>query len=145
MKKLTLTLTIVVVFSIAISSCNNAPASASGMPNTQNYEQNKMSLEDQEKSDPLKFLSTKGTYRSKLIGKKFVIEGTIKNDATLATYKDVTIEFTFKSQTESVIGTDKLTFYEYFSPRSTKSFSQKINAPEGTSTIGWEIVDAKNL
>lgn len=144
MKYFTLKLQIIALVILIISACNSGSSAGSILPDTRNYEEKKMSLEEEEKSDPLRFLSTEGTYRPKVFGKKFVIEGTIKNDATIATYKDVTIEFTYNSQTESVIGTDRMTIYEFFPPKTTKTFEEKIKAPEGTVTIGWKIVDAKN-
>ncbi len=120
-------------------SCGNGSPFKNGPSSTQNYEQNKMSLEDQEKSNPTRFLSSKGTYREEVFGHKKVIEGTITNKATVATFKDVVLHFTFLSRTQTIIGTANYVIYDFFLPNQTKPFNFKIDAPGGTATLGWEV------
>lgn len=105
------------------------------------YQKQKLSLEQQEKQDPLRFISSKGTYRKNVFG-RFVLDGTIINTATIATYKDVVLEIKFYSQTETLLSTKQHTFYEYYPPGSTKIFQLKLDGDEGAAKIGWEVVGA---
>jgi len=67
------------------------------------YEETKLSLEEQEQRNPLKFIEVDGTYRQNFWG-SFVMEGTIRNNATVAVYKDPVITFSFYSKTGSHLG-----------------------------------------
>ena len=138
--KKTLTLaTALTVLSLALTSCNS---SSSGSYDTgSSYQETKMTLEDKEKQNPTSFLSTDGTYRKNLLG-EWVLEGTISNSATIATYKDVVLEIYYYSQTETHLGTEKESIYEYFPAGKTKNFKIKTYGYKGTKTIGWDIVSA---
>lgn len=115
-------------------SCDNSSASLI------NYEQTKLSLEDQEKGNPINFLSTDGTYHETLFGDKMVLNGTISNNATIATYKDVVLQVHFYSKTKTEIGSENYVVYDYFPPKQIKNFKSKIKAPIGTNSISWNIV-----
>jgi hypothetical protein len=124
------------------TSCNNG-GSSSGSVSTENYEQSKMSLEDQEKSDPLKFLSVEGgTYRKTIFGNKMELEGKIFNSATIATFKDVVLHIRFNSETETEVGTADHTIYEFFAPNTSKPFKFKIEIPDGANSAGFEVISA---
>jgi hypothetical protein len=106
------------------------------------YEETKMTIEEMEKADPLKFLDAGGTYRPALLGGNFLIEGYIKNAATVAVYKDIVVEFSYYSKTDSEIKTETRTFYEFIQPNGTYNFRFKVNAPSATATIGWDVISA---
>jgi hypothetical protein len=125
---------------LLFSSCNNS--SNYSEEKTLNYEENKISFEDQEKSDPLKFLTFEGSYRESLFGRQIVIKGTITNSATIAIFKDIVLDITFYSKTNTVISTETNTVYDYFEPNSTKNFKLKLKAPKGTSSVDWKIISA---
>lgn len=143
--KLFFTASILIIYSCQSDSgsSSNPYSSGSSYNNGQTYEQNKISLEDKEKRNPLQFLSSKGTYRQNLMG-KWVMEGKIINSATVAAYKDVVLEFKFYSKTNTLLGTQKMTIYEYVNPGSSKSFKIKLNGYRNTGKIGWEVIDAKS-
>lgn len=103
------------------------------------YQEQKLSIEEHEKQNPLHFLSSGGEYRKNMLG-RFVLDGTIVNSATVATYKDVVIEISFYSKTETLLGTKQHSFYEYYPPGSTKTFQLKLDGFEGTAKLGWEVV-----
>ena len=134
MRKLPLLFFVIAAF--ALFSCGNGSSSRNGSVSTQSYDQVKMSLEDQEKSNPLQFLSSTGTYREELLGHRKVIEGTVTSRATIATFKDVVLRFTFYSKTKTEIGTANYVVYDFFPPNQQKKFTFKIDAPGGTSTMG---------
>jgi hypothetical protein len=117
------------------------PDSSPGNFSPADYQEQKLTIEEQEKQNPLRFLSSRGEYRKNLFG-RFVLDGTIINSATVATYKDVVIEISFYSKTETLLGTKQHSFYEYYPPGSTKTFQLKVEDYEGAATIGWEVVRA---
>jgi PBP1b-binding outer membrane lipoprotein LpoB len=127
----------VLVLLVIFNSCENSYVAP------QTYEEKKVSLEDQEKENPTSFLQVEGTYRPNLIG-QYVIEGKIINSATVARYKDVTINIQFISKTESVIGSTQKTIYEFFEPGEQKRFKLKLDAPTGTNKVALDVVSASN-
>jgi hypothetical protein len=124
---------------ILLAACHSNSSPGNFSPS--DYQQQKLTIEEQEKQNPLRFLSSGGEYRQNLFG-RFVLDGTIVNSATVATYKDVVIEISFYSKTETLLGTRQHPFYEYFPPGSTKTFQLKVDGYEGATKIGWEVVQA---
>lgn len=105
------------------------------------YEDKKMSLKDTEKANPIEFLKAKGTYKQNLIG-QWVLEGTVSNTSSLAIYKDVVLKIVYYSKTQTEIGSEEKTLFEYFKPNNQQNFKIKTTGFEGTSSIGFEIVSA---
>jgi hypothetical protein len=130
------TITTLFIATVLLTSCNNGGSSSS------TYEEKKMSLEDQEKQNPTDFLSAGGTYQPTLFGNNMKISGTVTNRATIATYKDVTIKVRYISNTDSDIGSGDYTIYDFFPPNQTKEFKIKIEVPDGTEKLGWDVVSA---
>ena len=110
--------------------------------NTNSYEQNVMTVEEQEKDNPRRFLSANGTYRDNLLGNKTVLNGTITNTAAKATFKDVVIEVKFYSSTETLISSENYVIYDFFPPGSTKNFNMRIKHPGGTEKVNFDVVRA---
>jgi len=106
------------------------------------YEQTKESLEQTEKKNPKRFLSVAGNDRKNLIGQR-VIKGTVSNNATVASYKDVDIELSFFSKTGALLEKDHEVIYETIAPGSSTSFKTKYFAPKGTDSVAMKIVAAK--
>lgn len=125
------------VFMMLFAACHSSTSPGSFSPAS--YEEQKLSIEENEKQNPLRFLSAGGEYRKNMLG-RFVLDGTIVNSATVATYKDVVIEISFYSKTETLLGTKQHSFYEYNPPGSTKTFQLKLDGFEGTAKLGWEVV-----
>ncbi|MCK4664130.1 MAG: hypothetical protein KAT68_14780 [Bacteroidales bacterium] len=132
MKHKTMTFSIVlIVLTLGLTSCNSGSS----------YQETKMTLEDKEKQNPTAFLLTDGTYRINLLG-EWVLEGTISNSATIATYKDVVLKVDFYSKTETHLGSERHAIYEYFSAGQTKNFKIKTFGYKGTNSISWSIESA---
>lgn len=106
------------------------------------YYEQKLSIEEIEDSDPLRFLSSDGTYTESFWGTELIINGQVNNTATVSDYKDVTIRVTFYSKTNSVIATSEFVLYEIFQPNTSTPFKHKIKNNKDISTIGWEIISA---
>jgi hypothetical protein len=127
----------------SLSNCSTDSTEDFNTESDSSYQETKLTLEEQERANPLSFLSTDGTYKKNLIG-EWVLNGTIYNSASIATYKDATLEVYFYSKTNTLIGKEKHSIYEYFAPGKTKSFKIKTYGYKGTSSIGWEIINASS-
>lgn len=104
-------------------------------------EQLKAELVEKEKQNPSQYLDNKATMRTNLIDQK-VIEGTVSNTASVAIFKDLVLEVSFLSKTQSIISTQKFTIYEVIAPQQTVNFKFKTYAPTGTEGFSAMIVDA---
>lgn len=128
---------------VFITSCNETYEKERPALQEENYQDAKMTVEETERQNPLNFLVNSGEYRPALVGGDFLVTGFIENHATVATYKDITIEITFYSKTNSVTGTERKIFYEFIGPGKRFDYRFKIWAPQGSKQIGLSIVDAK--
>ena len=76
---------------------------------------------------------------------EWVIEGEISNSATVAVYKDVDVECSFYSKTETHLGTETHTVSEFIEPGRSSSFKIKTYASAingKPKSIGLAIVSA---
>lgn len=118
----------------------------------------KAELKEIERNNPLDYLHCKDVIlqpQTKLVKKETffksavyeddgaLIVGSITNNATLATYKDVVIKVSYYSQTETVIKTKSYVLYEYYKPNTTNYFSIKVYPPKAYVNFGIKIKDAK--
>ncbi|MEP6844967.1 MAG: hypothetical protein ABI861_03160, partial [Panacibacter sp.] len=76
-----------VFITLIMSSCGSDKAKTE----EQIYTEQKESLQDKEKKNPLKFLSVTGDNKKNIIGQT-VVRGTIHNKATLVAFKDVRVK-----------------------------------------------------
>ena len=67
----------------------------------------------------------------------YLIKGLIKNNATLAVFKDAVISVNFYSPTSSKMNTKTFTIYQFYKPQSSVQFEYKIEPPEGFSE--WDL------
>ena len=72
----------------------------------------------------------------------YLITGQVKNNATIAKYKDLKFTVELYSQTKTVIESKSFVIYEYYEPNSTKNFSLKIDAPNAMKSFGTFIIGA---
>ncbi len=123
-----------------IASCNvKADEKAK---DEKNYERVKETLEETERKSPTKFLIVHGEKRKNIIGQT-VVKGTIKNNAKVATYKDVEVKMSFYSKTGLELEQDHETIYQIISPSMEVKFKSKYFTPIGTDSIAFSIVEAK--
>jgi len=108
------------------------------------YKEKVMTVAEIERSQPTKFLSATGQYRTTLLGNKIKVDCTITNKATVATYKDAIVRVTYYSKTKTVLGTNDYTIYEVFPPTSSKTVRLKIDNYKNVATIGWDVIMASN-
>lgn len=69
--------------------------------------------------------------------------GNLTNSAVLAIAKDVKLNVDYYSKTNTKIGSQEITIYEYIKPGQTVKFKEKINVPENVSDFKFQITDAK--
>jgi len=129
-------LTLCFLATLSFSACDNGYAD-----NTGSYENARLTLKEQESLYPTSFIKSDGTYRRNLIG-EWVMEGSVTSKATVANYKDVVLNISYYSKTNTLIGSEQHTLYEYLAPGSTVQFKIKSFGYKGTSGIGVEVEDA---
>ena len=134
--------TIIIVSFTSCTNSNNATREEQNTPAQPTYQETKMTLEDSEKANPLQFLKvSKVQYRQNLID-EWVVEGTVENHATVATYKDVVLDIVYYSKTETELGRNQETLYEFVAPNNYKTFKFKKYGFAGTALIGVELKSA---
>lgn len=107
-----------------------------------NYVQKVMTVEEIEQADPAKFIKSSGQYKQTILGNKFRIFGKVTNNATVAKYKDISIQINYYSETETLLHSETYVLYEYLTPRLSKEFEIKVNRPAGSTKIGLETIGA---
>lgn len=130
--KLSITLISITLF---LFSCTNS---------TSVHEKTTQELKDElkanEQIDYLKYLSTIATIKENITQEPdlfhhtktdgYIINGKLKNTATLAEFKDIEFKIGFLSETDTEMETKEFTLYKFSKPNSTISFSLKIYPPE---------------
>jgi len=74
-----------------------------------------------------------------------IIRGMIRNNASIAKYKDVVITVSYYSKTETLIGSKDYTLYEYYEPHSNNQFSLHVYPPDGWSQFSVNIRTATGV
>lgn len=116
-----------------------------GNENKESYAEKKMTIEQMEQSEPIRFLDVSGNYNKSFWGTKINVHGKIVNRATIATYKDAVVKVIYYSKTKTVLGSKDYIIYELFPPNSTKTFELKIENYKDVNSIGLELVKALNI
>jgi hypothetical protein len=127
---------------VAISSCGGSDVKT-GSGKKDKYEETKENLAETEKKNPVRFLSVSSHDKKNLIGQT-VIKGTLKNKATVASYKDVEVELSFFSKTGALLEKDIEVIYETVAAGKETDFKTKYFAPKGTDSVVLKVVSAKN-
>ncbi len=122
---------------LLIAGCN----SANNQHPSAKYEEKKASMADMEKDSPLKFLKISGSHRSNLINQT-VVEGEVVNKATLTTYKDIKLQFTFLDKEGGTIEKQKHNLDEEVKPGATADFKIKVKHVKDATSVTMDIVDA---
>ena len=104
------------------------------------YEEKISTIEGMENRTPTKFLTSGGKSQINVWGTKFKIHGTIKNTATMATYKDAVIEVTYYSKTKTTLFIDEFTVFEFFPPNSEKAFEWRVNNHKNATSVSWQVI-----
>lgn len=128
------------LFALLFASCNDG--NGNEIAAKESYEINKGELLKKEKESPRLFLSVSNNNKKNFFGQT-VIKGMIKNRATVAHYKDISLKLSFYSRTRALLETDKETIFEEVSPGESTNFKTKYFAPKGTDSVHVEVIGAK--
>jgi len=148
--------TIIVVFTYQKSQSNNHENTESSNnsesnsnsstynepPREKTPEELKKELYAKEKRKPNDYLTVSYTLDRTFFSGKDVVNGTIFNSATMATFKDVALKLTYLTNTGTEIGTDQFIIYKYVYPGKSTSFQIKTTSPANTKKIGVKVNSA---
>jgi hypothetical protein len=133
---------VIVIIAMIIISKMNSDGGGSTNTDSQTYQEKVMTVEEIERSQPTNFLTADGNYNRNFWGNKIKVHGKIKNNATVASYKDAVIRVTYYSKTKTELGSKEFTIYDIFPPHSEVMFELKIENYKDVNTIGWDVVEA---
>ena len=128
------------VISIGVYSCGNNDRKNNDTNAT--YQEKVESVAEIERLQPTSFLNASGTFNSTLFGNKLKVHGVIKNSATVATFKDALVKVTYYSKTNTALGSNNYTVYDFFPPNSEKTFELKIDNYKDVNSIGLAVIKA---
>lgn len=94
-----------------------------------------------EMANPAMYVKTKINWRKNLVGET-VLEGTLTNTATLASFKDPVVLITWLSKTNTVLATSRYPFYEYLGAKKTISYKLKVKAPSKYNSVKASVESA---
>ena len=85
------------------------------------YQTERLSTEEYESRNPDEFIKTEFTYRQNTAG-KWVVEGSIKNFASEAHFKNAQLILSYYNKSNALIGTENYTINDYLSPGDRAGF-----------------------
>jgi hypothetical protein len=132
---------IVIAIFFILSYLNNKGSGSQNI-DPQTYQEKVMTVEEIEKANPSQFLDASGNYRENLFGDAMKVNGTIKNNATVANYKDVVVEVIFYSETDTELDRKQYTIFDFVPAHSTVTFKLKIDRPQACKKLGWNAISA---
>ncbi len=113
-------------------------------------EEIKTELKERESESISTYLNGKAGIRNVDEGSLFKIKyvqyfsGSITNSAVLAIAKDVKLNVDYYSKTNTKIGSQEITIYEFIKPGQTVTFKERINVPENVEDFKFQIIEAKS-
>jgi hypothetical protein len=131
-----------IIIGMVIYGSLNKSGSGSASTDSKSYQEKVMTVEEIERAQPAKFLSASGTFNENFWGNKMKVRGIIKNNATVASYKDAVVKVIFYSKTKTEIGSEQYTIYENFPPHSEVNFEVKVDNFKELNSIGVDVISA---
>ena len=121
-----------------LASCNFSPHSNAG------GDTKKPTTGDVERISPLQYLQLKSDYMFGN-GAELIVDGRITNYATLANYKDVTLQVFCIDAEGKISKREKLVALDRISPGLSMPFKIKTLAPAGTKKVMVKLFDAQGV
>lgn len=106
----------------------------------QTYQHYKKTLAEEEKENPLSFLSVTGDNKKNLVGQT-VIHGKILNRGTIVSYKDVRIKM-LCYKNEKLVEEHEDVVHDIIKPNSTINFKTRYRLPKGTDSVALSVMHA---
>jgi hypothetical protein len=94
-----------------------------------------------ETSNPTAYIKGTFNWRKNLVGET-VLEGTLRNWATSVDYKDVILQVTWMSKSDTPIRTTKHTLFEYLGAEKTIGYKLKVKGPAKHGDLKFKIFSA---
>ncbi len=129
----------ILFFVLLLSGCSSKEEKI----DKENYQQQKESLADKEKRSPKSFLEISGTYKRNIWGKT-VYKASIKNNATVCSYKDVRVKLLYFKEGVQVTNHEEL-IEETIAPNTYFDFKAKYKTPKGTDSVAASIMKAVSI
>ena len=127
---------------ILIVSCLlSCGGNASSEKDIKNYEATKDKLAKREQKFPIEFLSINSTNKRNLIGQT-VVNGVIKNAATVTAYKKVRVKLLYYSSGALVENHEEV-YDEIILPNNQHSYKAKYFTPKTTDSVSVSIMSAE--
>ncbi len=121
---------------LCLSACGNKEKF-----DDKSYTENKESLADKEKNNPLSFLVVTGDDKKDLLGKT-VVKGIITNTASITSYTDVRVKMRcFKNDKQVEEHEDVIK--ETVKPNTSIDFKTRYKLPKGTDSIALSLMSAR--
>jgi len=122
-----------------ISSCQSN--SSLQFANGKSENELRQELKQKEQQDFGKYITGNYQTRKNIIGEQ-IVEGTLTNTADLSTFKDVVLEVTFLSKTQTPLNVQNHIVYELLTPKKSVAFKIKTIAPSATQGCSMRIINA---
>lgn len=144
---------IIVVIAISAFFINRNSSSTSGLGSSGNSllkeitqrektpEELRAELAQKEKSSPTEYLVPTVTVRGNFIGQT-IVEGSVMNNASIAVFKDIVLEVTYRSKTGTALSSERFTIYEIAAPGKWASFKFKTSSPSDTKAYTANVISA---
>ena len=105
------------------------------------YEQNKESLADKEKKNPIDFLEVSGNDRRNWLGQT-VIKGSVHNKASVIAYRDIRIKMLFFNKEGKLVANHEDVYEETLLPNNSMKFKARYGTPRGTDSVALSVMSA---
>ena len=107
------------------------------------YEESKANVEEKERSQPVEYLVINNpTYRKNALG-KWVLEGTVTNNASMTTYRNIELKVIYYNGLDSEMGHEKAVIEETVEPGATLPFKLKVDDYDMTESLEYEVAYAE--
>ncbi|QIX59694.1 hypothetical protein HER32_00190 [Hymenobacter sp. BT18] len=123
---------------------NDPTATASIEEAPLTYEQQRARLAAKELEYWPEFVSGSFTQHTNFINET-VVQGTVSSTASVATFKDIVLEVTFYSKTDTELGTRRATIYEFLPPGGSVHVKKKFATPANTHHVQYGIADTQSV
>lgn len=114
----------------------------SNTPRQKSADEIRQDLYNKEMENPKDYLSVTYNLNYRVISGKDEIIGTIYNNASLASYKDVVLTVVYSTKTDTELSRENFVVYDYVDAGGSRNFNIKTYSPEGTKKIGVYINSA---
>lgn len=137
MKKNSLAILFIVIAAFIFFSCKSKDKKF----DQHSYEEQKISLLDKERSNPIAFLKMEGQDKRNIWGQT-VYRGVIKNTATVCAYNDIRVKLLYFKQGQQVANHEEF-YSDVINAQDEFSFKTKYKTPRHTDSVAAYIMSAK--